>query len=64
MYLQLPSVAGGMKRWLCMRGTSQLEGYHAHLNSMLVGSFNSSALAARILTIFNFRWVVFATFYM
>ncbi len=46
---------GGMPRYLCLRGTSQLEGYHRQLNGSLAGHNNSPKLAGRIIGIANFR---------
>lgn len=59
MYCELPSSAAdpnSMRKWLCFRGTSQLEGYHGTLNGILAGSNYSAELAARVITAFNFRY--------
>lgn len=55
MYIKLDTAAGNMPRYVCTRGTSQLEGYHAHLNAVLPGKNYSPALAAAIVTTFNYR---------
>lgn len=59
MYCELTGSAAdssGMRKWLCFRGTSQLEGYHGTLNGLLAGSNYSAELASRIITAFNFRY--------
>mgnify|MGYP001810958313 CR=1 FL=1 len=44
-----------MPRYLAVRGTSQLEGYHHHLADLLVGANYSAYLAGALVTYFNFR---------
>lgn len=51
---------GHMTRYICKRGTSQLEGYHKHLADLLVGTNYSALLAGALITIRNYRWVIFA----
>ena len=55
MYIVVQDAPGRMKRYVCVRGTSQLEGYHHHLADLLVGSNYSAALAGALITIHNFR---------
>ena len=43
-------------RWLCMRGTSQLEGFHAKLARLLPGDFVSAKLADAIILSYLHRW--------
>lgn len=44
-----------MIRYVAVRGTSQLEGYHKHLIDLFVGANYSAALAGALVTMFNFR---------
>lgn len=46
---------GRMIRYVAMRGTSQLEGYHKHLIDLFVGANYSAELAGALVTMFNFR---------
>jgi len=46
---------GCMVRYVAMRGTSQLEGYHKHLIDMFVGANYSADLAGALVAMFNFR---------
>ena len=46
---------GNMIRFIGVRGTSQLEGYHKHLIDLFVGSNYSAELAGALVTMFNFR---------
>lgn len=46
---------GCMTRYVAMRGTSQLEGYHKHLIDLFVGANYSAELAGALVTMFNFR---------
>lgn len=46
---------GNMIRFVCKRGTSQLEGYHKHLADLLVGTNYSALLAGALITIRNYR---------
>lgn len=44
-------------RWITVRGSSKLEGYHSHLHAVLgAGSNYSPELAHALITWFNFRW--------
>jgi hypothetical protein len=45
-----------MPRYVAVRGTSQLEGYHHHLADLLTGANYSAYLAGALITYFNFRW--------
>ncbi len=46
MYIELKGAGGDkMPKWLCVRGTSQLEGYHSHLNNMFTGTYYSTRCA-------------------
>lgn len=58
MYIERPVQEGQMPKYVCIRGTSQLEGYFAHLRSMFAGSNYSPLLAMTLMTIFNYRQVV------
>ena len=44
-----------MPRYVTVRGTSQLEGYHEHLKNLFVGTNYSALLAGALATYFNFR---------
>lgn len=46
---------GNMIRFVCVRGTSQLEGYHKHLADLLVGTNYSALLAGAFITMRNYR---------
>jgi hypothetical protein len=46
---------GNMIRFVCVRGTSQLEGYHKHLADLLVGTNYSALLAGALITMRNYR---------
>jgi hypothetical protein len=59
MYIKV-SEEGEMIKYLCLRGTSQLEGYHAHLNALLKGSNYSPRMADALIKLFNFRFSVTA----
>ncbi|GAQ93604.1 hypothetical protein KFL_017000010, partial [Klebsormidium nitens] len=50
------SKPGSMPQFKSIRGTSKLEGYHKHLNSLFSGGNCSPELADALLTIFNYRW--------
>lgn len=56
MYIVVEDGPGRMKRYIAVRGTSQLEGFHHHLADLLVGSNYSAALAGALVTIHNYRW--------
>lgn len=56
MYIKLERGPGRMPRYIVVRGTSQLEGYHKHLIDLFVGSNYSAYLAGALVTMFNFRW--------
>ena len=47
---------GNLIKFVCKRGTSQLEGYHKHLAELLVGTNYSARLAGALITIRNFRY--------
>lgn len=55
MYIKIVK-EGNMVRFVCVPGTSQLEGYHKHLAALLVGSNYSAVLAGALITMRNFRW--------
>jgi hypothetical protein len=46
---------GRMARYVAVRRTSQLEGYHRHLIELFVGANYSASLAGALVTMFNFR---------
>jgi hypothetical protein len=46
---------GKMVRFICKRGTSQLEGYHKHLADLLVGTNYSAYLAGAMVLMRNYR---------
>lgn len=46
---------GNKIRFVCKRGTSQLEGYHKHLADLLVGTNYSALLAGALITMRNYR---------
>jgi hypothetical protein len=46
---------GNLIKFVCKRGTSQLEGYHKHLAELLVGTNYSARLAGALITTRNFR---------
>ena len=48
-------IEGNMIKFICKRGTSQLEGYHKHLADLLVGTNYSALLAGALITIRNYR---------
>ena len=54
MYIVV-EVEGKLIRFVCKRGTSQLEGYHKHLADLLVGTNYSALLAGALITIRNYR---------
>lgn len=56
MYIVI-EVDGKIIRFVCKRGTSQLEGYHKHLIALLVGTNYSALLAGALITIRNYRQV-------
>lgn len=45
-------------RWLCVRGSSALEGFHSHLNGLLQGNRTSPELAQALVADFVHRWNV------
>lgn len=45
MYYQVKR--GKQTVWMGLRGTSKLEGFHAHLNQLLQGNHTSPALAGK-----------------
>lgn len=55
MYIAVVEGPGRMKRYIAVRGTSQLEGFHHHLADLLVGSNYSAALAGALVTMFIYR---------
>lgn len=55
MYIRVQQGEGRMPRFIAIRGTSQLEGYHKHLIDLLVGYNYSALLAGALITMFNFR---------
>jgi hypothetical protein len=55
MYIKVEQSEGRMPKYIAIRGTSQLEGYHKHLIDLLVGYNYSSLLAGALITMFNFR---------
>lgn len=55
MYIKVEQAEGRMPKYIAVRGTSQLEGYHKHLIDLLVGFNYSSLLAGALITMFNFR---------
>jgi hypothetical protein len=55
MYIVVERRPGYLPRYIAMRGTSQLEGYHKHLIDLFVGSNYSALLAGALVTMFNFR---------
>jgi hypothetical protein len=55
MYITIKRGEGRMPRYLALRGTSQLEGYHHHLADLLQGANYSAYLAGALVTYFNFR---------
>lgn len=57
MYIAVQLGPGRKPRYVAIRGTSQLEGYHKHLADLLVGTNYSAVLAGALITMFNFRWV-------
>lgn len=42
-------------KFICIRGTSQLEGYHKHLADLLVGTNYSALLGWALITMRNYR---------
>lgn len=54
MYIMVQK-EGCMPRYVAMRGTSQLEGFHKHLISLFVGANYSAELAGALVTMFTFR---------
>lgn len=44
------------KEYRTKRGTSKLEGYHAHLHDVLSGNNYSGELAHVLIMFFNFKW--------
>jgi hypothetical protein len=58
MYIVVESSPGKMPRYICVWGTSQLEGYHKHLALLLKGGNYSASLAGAIVLMFNYRWVI------
>lgn len=46
----------GSTEWITKRGSSKLEGYHAHLNAVLSGNNYSPELADCLIALFNLRW--------
>lgn len=48
---------GNLIKFVCVRGTSQLEGYHKHLAALLVGTNYSALLAGALIIMRNYRWV-------
>ena len=55
MYIKVVDVEGRMPRYLTVRGTSQLEGFHHHLNNLLVGANYSPYLAGALTQLFVYR---------
>ena len=43
-------------KWIAVRGSSKLEGYHPHLHVCLPGTNYTPMLADAIITMFNFVW--------
>jgi hypothetical protein len=44
--------------WITVRGTSKLEGYHAHLEGVVSGTGYAPESAGGILSLFNMQWSV------
>jgi hypothetical protein len=61
MYFKVPGTGGAGQRltvYKCKRGTSPLEGYHAHLPRIFHGPNYSVHTALSLMKLFNFRWSV------
>lgn len=54
-YYTTTNSSGQTTLW-CIRGTSQLEGFHRHLRSIFPGFHTSSRLSTLLLALFIFRW--------
>jgi hypothetical protein len=54
-YTTSPGLSGKTVLW-CVRGTSQLEGFHKHLRHIFPGFHTSSLLATCLLALFVYRW--------
>ena len=54
-YYTTTNSAGKQTLW-CIRGTSQLEGFHKHLRHMFPGFHTSSLLSTLLLAMFVYRW--------
>ncbi len=55
VYSKLVSEPGKMRRYLYVRGTSQLEGYHTHLGAVLNDGNYSDLLASTVIDTSSFR---------
>ena len=55
MYIDI-GYDGGMPKYLCTRGTSQLESYHKHIRKMMKASRISPELWMALIASFNYRW--------
>ncbi len=48
--------AGKPPKWVTLRGTSALEGFHKHFHDLLVGGKNSQEYSESIFKIYIHRW--------
>ena len=46
----------GAKTLMCIRGTSQLEGFHKHLRNIIPGFHSSPRLITCLLAVYVYRW--------
>jgi len=54
-YYTTTNASGNQTLW-CIRGTSQLEGFHKHLRHIFPGFHTSSLLSTLLLAMFVYRW--------
>lgn len=55
-YYYVTSTASGREIIWCVRGTSQLEGFHKHLRQIFPSYHTSSLLSTLLLALFVYRW--------
>ena len=59
MYMAIGTMACGLVIYRCLRGSSALEGYHAHLRRLLEHCYSASdETRDAIANSYDFRWIL------
>ena len=56
MYFDRASIKASVRRWMTIRGTSKLEGFHRWLNALLASGNCSPELAGVLIILFVCSW--------